>query len=69
MTAAGNFLPMQLNYTGRTQRCHPKGVSFPEGLDVTHSKNHWDKEHLAIQHLENIIMPYFEAMHEDLGVP
>ena len=69
MTAAGDVLPMQLNYTGKTQRCHPKGVPFPDGLDVTHSKIHWDNQYLAIQHLGNITMPYFEVMHKDLGLP
>ena len=38
--AAGMFLHMQLIYAGTTQRCHPKEIQFPDGFDVTHSKNH-----------------------------
>ena len=66
ITAAGKFLPVQLIYAGNAQRCHPKGISFPDGFDVIHSKNHCSNEILAIQHLDNIMMPYLEAMREEL---
>ena len=35
ITAAGKF--MQLIYTGKTQRYHPKGIPFPDRFDVSHS--------------------------------
>ena len=69
ITATGKFLCMQLIYPGKTQRCHPKGIPFPDGFDVTHSKNHWSTETLAIQHLDNIIIPYFEVIRKELGLP
>ena len=31
---------MQLLYTGKTDRCHPK-QAFPNGFDVFHTPNHW----------------------------
>ena len=37
ITASGKVLPMQLIYAGKTQRCHPKGIPFPDGFDLTHS--------------------------------
>ena len=69
ITAAGNFLSMQLIYTGKTQRYHPKGIPFPDRFDVSHSKNYWSNETLAIQHLDNIIILYFEVIREELGLP
>ena len=50
ITATGNFLCMQFIYAGKTQGCHPKGIPFPDGFDVTRSKNHWRTETLTIQH-------------------
>ena len=35
---------------------------------MTHSRKYWNNETLAIQHVDNIIIPYFEAMHEELGL-
>ena len=60
---------MQLIYAGKTQHCHPKCISFSDGFDVTHPKNHWSNETLAIQLLDNTIVPYVEAMREKLGLP
>ena len=39
----GEFLPIQLIYQGKTERCHPK-FKFPEEFHVTHTKNHWSNE-------------------------
>ena len=49
--ATGQFLPMQLIYAGKTNRCHTQGIEFPPGFDVTHSHNHWSNDELAIQHI------------------
>ena len=40
-TKSGIFLPMQLIYQGNTNCCHPTGIEFPEGFNITHTKNHW----------------------------
>ena len=37
---AGEMLPPQLIYQGKTDLCHPS-YTFPEGWDVTHTDNHW----------------------------
>ena len=39
ITAAGEYLPAQLLYQGKTPKCHPQ-VSFPPGWDVWHFENH-----------------------------
>lgn len=38
-TLEGRFLPLQLIYGGKTQRCHPV-YDFPDDWCVTHSENH-----------------------------
>ena len=68
ITVASKFLSLKLIYPGKIQRCHPKGIPFPDEFDVTHSKNHWSNETLAIQHLDNIIIPYFEVIREEPGL-
>ena len=42
-TLSGEFLPMQILYTGKTERCHPKH-QFPASFDVYHTTNHWSNE-------------------------
>ena len=42
-TFNGQFLPMQLLYTGKTDRCHLK-QSFPNAFDVFHTPSHWTNE-------------------------
>ena len=44
VNADGDFLPMQLIYTEKTDRCHPNGINFPEGFSITHTPNHWSCE-------------------------
>jgi len=64
-TFVGDFLPVQLIYAGTTTRCHPK-FNFPPGWHITHSKKHWSNEETMIQYIENIILPYVEAMRQNL---
>ena len=35
VTISGLFLPMQLIYEGKTQRCLPQGISFPDNFNLT----------------------------------
>ena len=69
VSVTGPFLPMQLIYAGKTNRCHPQGIEFPSGSDVTHSHNHWSNEELAIQHICETVIPYVDKMKEELGLP
>ena len=68
-TKSGLFLPMQLIYQGKTQRCHPTGIEFPEGFDVTHTENHWNNEEKVIEHFETVIFPFVESKRAELGLP
>ena len=67
-TLSGEFLPMQLIYGGKTNRCHPK-YKFPEGFDVCHTPNHWANEECALSLLNNIIIPYVNATRIKLDKP
>ena len=69
VTKSGLFLPMQVIYEGKTDRCHPRGIEFPQGFNVTHSENHWSNEEKVIEHLETIVFPYLERKKEELGLP
>ena len=59
----GDFLPVQLIYKGKTNRCHPQ-YEFPAGWHITHSPNHWSMEITMIQCIENIIEPYVCSVRE-----
>ena len=60
---------MQLIYGGKTPRCLPKNVEFPEGFNLTYSENHWSNEQVATEYLEEIIFPYINSPKERLGLP
>ena len=60
---------MQLIYAGKTKCCHPQGIKFPSGFDVTHSLNHWSNKEPANQYIREIIIPYVDKIKEELGLP
>ena len=69
VSKSGLFLPMQIIYEGKTTRCLPKNVEFPEGFNVTFTPNHWSNEEKVIEYLNEIIFPYCEAKREELDLP
>ena len=66
VTASGKFLPIQLIYQGKTDRCHPK-FKFPKEFHVTHTLNHWSNERKAIELVNNILIPYVKQIREKFG--
>ena len=68
LSASEKFLPMQLIYAGKTERCHPQGIKFSSDFDVTHSENHWSNEILTRQHVTEVIMPYAKQQCKKLGL-
>ena len=69
MSADGGFLPMQLIYAGKPNRCHRNGINFPEVFNITHTPNHWSCEKSAIEHLEKVVFPYLSKKREQLKMP
>lgn len=64
----GDLLPLQLLYTGVTERCHP-AFSFPDDWDVWHSSNHWANESTTLRYIDKVLTPYVRQKRKDLGLP
>ena len=62
----GEFLPIQLIYGGKTNKCHPP-YSFPSDWHITHSENHWANESTMLSYIEEVIVPFVERVRSDLG--
>ena len=60
-TLTGDFLPIQLVYQGKTDRCHPK-YNFPEDWHITHSPNHWSTEETMKDYLDHVVFPYIDGV-------
>ena len=60
---------MAIFYQGKTIRCHPQGVVFPEGFNITHTPNHWNNEEKSIELLEDIVFPYLSRKRAELNLP
>ena len=58
------FLPIQLIYTGKSDKCHPR-IKFPDGFGITHSPNHWSNEEAVISHLTKVVFPYIQRKRKD----
>lgn len=65
---AGDFLPVQLVYQGKTNRCLPR-ISFPSDWHITCTPNHWCNEKTVQDYIEQIIIPYVLKKKNDLGLP
>ena len=62
---AGDLLPVQLVYQGKTSRCLPK-VDFPEDWHTTYSASHWSNELTMKDYIQKVILPYTERKRRDL---
>ena len=68
-TMSGFFLLVQLIYKGKTNRCVPKGIAFPEKFNLTFTPNHLSNEDKVIEHLEKIVFPFVSEKREELSLP
>ena len=62
---AGDFLPPQIIYQGKTTRCLPK-FKFPSDWSIIYSANHWSNEGTMEEYILRIIFPYLSQMKEKL---
>lgn len=67
ITLSGQFLPIQILYSGKTPRCHPH-FTFPPEFDVWHSSSHWANQETVIRFIEKIIIPYVEKTRAERGL-
>ena len=63
----GDFLPIQIIYSGKTNRCHPH-FDFPADWLISHTENHWSNEATMVAYVESIIIPYVRNVRDRLGV-
>lgn len=66
-TILGDFLPLQLIYGGKTNRCHAQ-YSFPSDWHITHSDNHWSNEATMLSYIEQVIVPYVDSARDRCDV-
>ena len=60
ISLSGNFLPMQLIFQGKTDRCH-LDYTFPKEFHITHTENHWSSsEEKSKEFVLKILKPYLE---------
>lgn len=69
ITLAGEFLPLQIIYGGKTDRCHPKNVQFPSGFCISHNEKHRSNEEETIKLIDTIIVPYIVKKRSELNLP
>ena len=60
----GDFLPVQVIYQGKTNRCHPC-FEFPSDWNITHSHKHWSNAQTMFQYIKHIITPYVMATRQN----
>ena len=65
ISMAGEFLPIQLIYQGKTNKCHPN-YNFPNGFRITHTTIHWSNETKSLEMTDKIIMSYVKQQIADL---
>ena len=62
---AGDFLPLQLVYEGKTARCLPR-VEFPGDWHITYSSTHWSNKTTMKVYVDQNILPYITQKRVEL---
>ena len=62
---AGDFLPPQLVYQGKANRCLPQ-YKFPAGWEITFTENHWSNEETTRRYIINILLSYLDQTKKEL---
>jgi hypothetical protein len=65
---SGDFLPPQIIYAGKTEKCHPN-FKFPSEWHITHSENHWANANTQMDYVKSIILPYIRKIKKSEGLP
>ena len=65
---AGDFLPPQLIYSGKTPACLPK-ATFPPDWHITYTHNHWTNEESMMDYVQCILFPYLKATKKQFKLP
>ena len=68
MSIRGDFLPMQLIYGGKTNKCLPC-FKFPEKFSLSYNETHYSNEKEACKFIEEILKPYIKQVIERDNLP
>ena len=58
ISLAGEFLPMQVIYQGKTKASLPRNFVFPKGFSLTQNPKHYSNEEETLKLIDSIINPY-----------
>uniref|UniRef100_K1RGN3 Uncharacterized protein n=1 Tax=Magallana gigas TaxID=29159 RepID=K1RGN3_MAGGI len=50
-TLSGKFLPPQVIYAGKTEKCH-LSYNFPTDWHITHFENHWANANTQMEYIK-----------------
>ena len=64
---AGQLLPLQVIYAGKTDRCHAD-FKLPHDWHITHTDNHWSNEGSMGEYADRILIPYFKKIRQSLSL-
>lgn len=68
VTLAGEMLPPQILYQGKTDAVHPK-YNFPAEWDIFHTPSHWSTAESMSRYIDQVIVPYVMRTRERLDLP
>ena len=69
VSLAGEFLPMQVIYAGKTKQSQPRGFVFPKGFSITQNPKHWSNELETLRLIDEVINPYVVNKRKELKLP
>jgi hypothetical protein len=67
----GDMLPLQLVFTGKTERSRPAPTpaSIAAGFHLTNSENHWSTQQTMQEYIQHIIEPYRQRKIKEKALP
>ena len=69
ISLAGEFLPMQLIYQGKTKASLPRNFAFPKAFCLTQNPKHYSNEEETPKLIDSIINSYLVQPRQQLKLP
>ena len=69
ITLSGQFLPMQVIYSGKTKASQPRCFTFPKGFCISQNPNHWSNEKETLRLIHEVINPYVISIRKKMNLP
>lgn len=68
-THSCQVLPPQVIYQGKTDKCHPQGIEFPDDWDITHTDNHWSTGDSMVRWVKQVLEPHVQTVRKQIDSP